>query len=239
MRLNVNRLLHTPDASQEVRFEMDLSQLDFGGAAPIIRPVTVEGRLRNQAGVLLCQLEMHTTLHCVCDRCMEEFDAPKSVSYSCVLAEEKQEEDSDEIILLEHDEVDLAELARDAFILDMDTKTLCSEDCKGLCPGCGVNLNREPCRCKKQVDPRLAKLASLLQEKESSASLYYQLLLRQLRPRRCQHGSTQGKSIQAKTQQETQLRVEAGDSRSGGLHQVRCAASASQNVPGVRYLQWP
>jgi hypothetical protein len=32
MRLNVNRLLHTPDASQEVRFEMDLSQLDFGGA---------------------------------------------------------------------------------------------------------------------------------------------------------------------------------------------------------------
>ena len=130
MRLNVNRLLHTPDASQEVRFEMD------------------------------------TTLHCVCDRCMEEFDAPKSVSYSCVLAEEKQEEDSDEIILLEHDEVDLAELARDAFILDMDTKTLCSEDCKGLCPGCGVNLNREPCRCKKQVDPRLAKLASLLQEKE-------------------------------------------------------------------------
>ena len=100
MRLNVNRLLHTPDASQEVRFEMDLSQLDFGGAAPIIRPVTVEGRIRNQAGVLLCQLEMHTTLHCVCDRCMEEFDAPKSVSYSCVLAEEKQEEDSDEIILM-------------------------------------------------------------------------------------------------------------------------------------------
>ena len=118
MRLNVNRLLHTPDASQEVRFEMDLSQLDFGGAAPIIRPVTVEGRIRNQAGVLLCQLEMHTTLHCVCDRCMEEFDEPKTVRYEC------------------------------------------------LCPGCGVNLNREPCRCKKQVDPRLAKLASLLQEKE-------------------------------------------------------------------------
>ena len=105
---------------------------------------------------------------CASWRCIRRCTAcaPKSVSYSCVLAEEKQEEDSDEIILLEHDEVDLAELARDAFILDMDTKTLCSEDCKGLCPGCGVNLNREPCRCKKQVDPRLAKLASLLQEKE-------------------------------------------------------------------------
>lgn len=56
----------------------------------------------------------------------------------------------------------LADLAGTAFILDMDTKTLCSEDCKGLFPGFGVNLNREACRCKKQVDPRLAKLAQLL-----------------------------------------------------------------------------
>ena len=62
------------------------------------------------------------------------------------------------------DEVDLADLARTAFILDMDTTALCSEDCQGLCPGCGVNLNEEPCRCKKQVDPRLAALAKLLQD---------------------------------------------------------------------------
>lgn len=166
MRLNVNRLLHTPDASQEVRFEMDLSQLDFGGAAPIIRPVTVEGRLRNQAGVLLCQLEMHTTLHCVCDRCMEEFDAPKSVSYSCVLPRRSRRRTATRSSCWSTTRWIWRNWPEDAFILDMDTKTLCSEDCKGLCPGCGVNLNREPCRCKKQVDPRLAKLASLLQEKE-------------------------------------------------------------------------
>ena len=139
MRLNVNKLLHTPEAQEEVRFEMDLSDLDFGGS-------------------------MSTTMHCVCDRCGEEYDAEKSVCYDCVLAEERQSEDSDEIIVLEDDEVDLEELARDAFILDMDTKFLCSEDCKGLCAGCGANLNRESCRCKRAVDPRLAKLAQLLQQ---------------------------------------------------------------------------
>ena len=64
------------------------------------------------------------------------------------------------------DPVDLADLAGTAFILDMDTKFLCSEDCKGLCPGCGADLNRESCRCKKAVDPRLAKLAQLLQKDE-------------------------------------------------------------------------
>ena len=66
--------------------------------------------------------------------------------------------------MLEDDEVDLEELARDAFILDMDTKFLCSEDCKGLCPGCGADLNAGPCKCRRQVDPRLAKLAQLLEQ---------------------------------------------------------------------------
>ena len=72
----------------------------------------------------------------------------------------------DDIVLLDDDEVDVTELARDASILDMDTKFLCSEDCKGLCPGCGADLNRESCRCKKAVDPRLAKLAQLLHNDE-------------------------------------------------------------------------
>ena len=144
MILNVNRILHTPGASQDFHFEMDLSDLEFGGERPVVHPVAVDGRVYNQAGVLLCELQASTTLRCVCDRCMEEFDSPKTASFSCILAEEKQDQ------------------ASTAFILDMDTKTLCSEDCKGLCPGCGVNLNREACRCKKQVDPRLAKLAQLL-----------------------------------------------------------------------------
>ena len=135
MILNVNRLLHTPGASQDFHFEMDLSDLEFGGEKPVVRPVVVDGRVYNQAGVLLCELQASTTLRCVCDRCMEEFDAPKSASFSCVLAQEKQDMENDDIVLLDHDEVDLADLAGTAFILDMDTKTLCSEDCKAKCYG--------------------------------------------------------------------------------------------------------
>lgn len=166
MRLNVNKLLHTPGAQQDFRFELDLSDLEFGGSRPVSRPVVVDGRLKNEAGVLLCSLQAATTLRSVCDRCLEEFDEPKTVPYSCVIAEEKQLEDSDDIVVPENGEVDLVDLARTAFILAMDTKTLCSPDCKGLCGGCGVNLNREKCRCKKQVDPRLAKLARLLEQDE-------------------------------------------------------------------------
>ena len=76
MRLNVNRVLHTPDLRQDFHFEMDLSGLEFGGMCPIVSPVVVDGQVRNKAGVLLLELQAHTVLHCVCDRCMEEFDEP-------------------------------------------------------------------------------------------------------------------------------------------------------------------
>ena len=67
-------------------------------------------------------------------------------------------------LLLDDGAVDLSELARETFILNMPSKTLCREDCRGLCSGCGVNLNYEKCRCKKEVDPRLAALAKLLEQ---------------------------------------------------------------------------
>lgn len=164
MRLNVNRVLHTPDSGEDFRFEMDLSDLEFGGEQPISQPVIVEGRVQNKAGMLLLELQARTTLHCRCSRCLDAFALDKVTDYDCVLAQEKQFDDSDEIVLLDHDEVDLDDLARTAFILDMDTVFLCSPDCQGLCPGCGANLNREDCRCRKQVDPRLAALAKLLEE---------------------------------------------------------------------------
>ena len=112
MRLNVNKLLHTPDARQDVRFEMDLSDLEFGGSYPVSRPVVVDCRLENKAGLLLCGMTLTTTLHCTCDRCGEEYDADKTVRYDCVLAEERASDESDDIIVLDNDEVDVEELAR-------------------------------------------------------------------------------------------------------------------------------
>lgn len=165
MLIDVRPILHTPGGVLDFRFELDLSDMEFGGRYPISRPVIVEGSVRNRAELLGLELTAETTLDAVCDRCGREFLQEKRVSYSCVLAEELQNEDSDEIVLLEDGQADVGELAREAFILEMDTKTLCSEDCKGLCPRCGADLNKGPCSCKKEVDPRLAALAKLLENK--------------------------------------------------------------------------
>ena len=165
MLFDVRPILHTPGKRLEFQFEMDLSDMEFGGRRPISRPVQVEGKVHNSADVLELSLTARTTLDAVCDRCGKAFLQDKTIPYTCLLAEELENEDNDEIVLLEDGKVDVGDLARTAFILGMDTKTLCSEDCKGLCPRCGADLNLGPCSCKKEADPRLAALAKLLENK--------------------------------------------------------------------------
>ena len=164
MLLNVKPILHTPGKRLDFQFELDLSDMEFSGRYPISRPVAVSGEVRNTAGILELTLNARSTLDAVCDRCGKAFVQEKDVLFACMLAEELQNEENDEIVLLEDGMVDTGDLARTAFILDMDTKTLCSEDCKGLCPRCGADLNLGPCSCKKETDPRLAVLAKLLEK---------------------------------------------------------------------------
>ena len=168
MRLNLKHIINVPGGVCPFSYALDLSDLEFGGAHPIDHPVQVTGQVRNMAGALVLEGTAATTLHLVCDRCAKPFAREKTVRLETLLAQELADERSDdEIVLLDGDEVDLDDVATTAFVLAMDSKNLCSEDCKGICPGCGVDLNVEPCRCKPEVDPRLAVLAKLLEDKES------------------------------------------------------------------------
>jgi uncharacterized protein len=162
MRLNLREILSVPGSSLPFSDVLDLSHLEFFGERPIARPLRVHGQVRNKAGALMLEGTADTVLELVCDRCGTPFEKEKSVVLDTLLAAELENKDSDQIVLLDGEELDLGELASTAFILAMDTKSLCKEDCKGLCSGCGVNLNEAPCRCKPEVDPRLAALGQLL-----------------------------------------------------------------------------
>ena len=83
---------------------------------------------------------------------------------SAAIRELADEDNADEwTFLLDGDNADLDDIMTTAFVLSMDSKLLCSEDCKGLCAKCGKNLNEGPCQCKPDVDPRFAALQQLLQ----------------------------------------------------------------------------
>lgn len=168
--LDARPILYAPGKSLAFRFALDLSELDFHGRYPVTRPVDVEGVVRNRADALFLDLSASSTIDAVCDRCGKRFPLRQRAEYQCALTEEPPEQDDadDEIIPLQNGFADVGELARAAFILAMDSKTLCSEDCKGLCPRCGANLNDGPCACVREPDPRWAALSALLGDNQKS-----------------------------------------------------------------------
>lgn len=167
MRLDLRSIIHIPGASQDFSYELDLSQVKSFGEKPFRRPVRVTGSVRNMAGALELEGKAETVLDTQCDRCLKPLELSLEVPVETLLAEELEDEESDEIVLLENGQVDLDEIFTTACVLALDGKHLCKEDCKGLCPTCGADLNMGPCGCGKELDPRLAVLAKLLDKKDS------------------------------------------------------------------------
>lgn len=167
MKLDLRDVIHVPNAEKSFQFQLDLSDLEFWGRKPITRPILVEGSVVNHAGALVLNGTARSELDLVCDRCGKEILREKVVSLDTLLATELEDEDNeDDYFLLDGNELDLDEVVTTTFVLAMDTKNLCSDDCKGLCAKCGADLNLGPCGCRPEVDPRLAALAQLL-DKES------------------------------------------------------------------------
>ena len=166
MMLGLSKIIETPGASVPYSTEVDLSDLCYGVSHPVTEPVIAEGVVRNTAGVLVMTGSIRTTIHGTCDRCAAEFDRCIDFPIDVVLVTEfANEENEDEWVFpLEGDSADLDDIVRTVFVLNLDSKLLCKEDCKGLCCRCGTNLNDGPCNCQKELDPRFAALKQLLEK---------------------------------------------------------------------------
>ena len=121
---------------------------------------------------------VETELELTCSRCLEPYRLPAvggirpavSAGVSAVSAEteHEMEEDDLETSYYRDDQIDLNELLREQFYLALPMKPLCREDCRGLCPQCGTNLNTGTCGCAPAWDdPRLAALKGLGKTRES------------------------------------------------------------------------
>lgn len=163
MRLDLHTVIADPGC---VDFDCEIGPegLELPSVAAFSAPLRAAGCVINSAGVLTLKGRLSAKLLLVCDRCGKSFERETVFPLDAVLAAELQDSENPDIFLLDGDFVDLGEIAADAFVLGMDTKILCSEDCKGLCPRCGRNLNDGPCGCGAEPDSRLAVLGQLLSD---------------------------------------------------------------------------
>jgi uncharacterized protein len=114
---------------------------------------------------------MRGSIEASCSRCLEPFavavDAPLDLMFLPIgenagVGEHEVGEDDLGVSFYREETIDLGDMMREQIYLAVPMKPLCREDCKGLCPVCGINRNREVCTCQSEwVDPRLDVLRSL------------------------------------------------------------------------------
>ena len=127
---------------------------DFAG------PLAWQADISNTGDALLVTGTVEGEAKTACARCLDEVSFPVTgeIEGYFLLDETKaapEDMDEDEFDVLPADKViDLEPLITAALLLEFPLIPLCDEECKGLCPQCGANLNRGPCGCEPAADRR-------------------------------------------------------------------------------------
>jgi uncharacterized protein len=169
------------------RMELNLGSIDssetftFHERFPV--PIEDEGTADCDAGVsgsvtktgsrLLLSAGIDCRISVSCGRCLRRFDLPVRTRFDLVFhrgerAHVPEGMDEDDFIQLTDATAyryDIYPRVKEAIILEMPMKFLCSEDCRGLCAKCGANLNEGDCGCAKEDgDPRWDALRNIFDE---------------------------------------------------------------------------
>ena len=127
--------------------------------------------VRNVGRALIVELDGVGHVEAVCSRCLETFDLPVPFSAAEEFREEPGASDPHEdFFRFQGDKVLLDEIVADAFGASIPYAPICGEECRGLCPICGTNLNTGTCHCEMSMDNRWAQLSRLKFPEDSSSS---------------------------------------------------------------------
>lgn len=143
--------------------------------------VSGEILLKRNGTKILITGELHFTLNLQCSRCFENFTAPFNVEihsifypleeYTFRLSEHLQLKSAEmDIEFYRKGVIEVDDIISEHVILNLPLYPVCKPDCKGICPGCGKNLNYESCSCSAYVEESrwtpLMKLKEKLKRKE-------------------------------------------------------------------------
>lgn len=171
MRIRVDEI---PESGRTLRFHWDQEKLsqfvppDDPFQLKLLHPVNVVLTVNRRIDHIRIEGNIAGELEVACHRCLKAFPFPLNETVDVYLIEEdkaaevEEEELEDDKLVYEFydgEVIEIDQLVAEQIFLALPVKVLCSEDCKGICPGCGASLNEEECRCK--TDDRASPFAKL------------------------------------------------------------------------------
>lgn len=125
----------------------------------------IKGKAVNMSGYIELAAELTVKYETVCSRCLKELEREMVLEVKYPVAESLENMDNDEYIIPENGLINLSELVRETIVLNLPLSHICKDECKGLCPKCGADLNLGDCGCVKvDKDPRWSLLEHFFDE---------------------------------------------------------------------------
>ena len=133
-------------------------------------PINIEGKVSNTKNGFYIDIDVDFILIDNCSRCLDEVEVPIEYSIQGFLVKEGFDEDlfeDDDALIFDGQELDMVDIIEQTLDFKIPASVLCKESCRGLCQGCGANLNIEACSCNESandeeiIDPRFAKLKDI------------------------------------------------------------------------------
>ncbi len=167
MIIDVSQIVGKPGRSIDFSKDMTIENtVCYPDVVDFLKPVKIEGKITNTEGILGMNAKGTTRVTMQCSRCLSpvEVDVEFYLNENFKATGDISEED---FIGFSGDEIDITEIVMDAVHIATPMKVVCDDDCKGLCPSCGKNLNEGDCGCDNTyINPKFASLRSLFKDDE-------------------------------------------------------------------------
>jgi uncharacterized protein len=167
--MKMNLAWHDLRRSQELRLHETLSFPDLAkGVAQLVSLSPVDAAVRAQETSGICRVRgtLETRATFLCSRCVGDFAVDLSIPFDEQFVREElpEQRPEEEINIAPGETIELDPYIQQAILLALPYRPLCMEECKGICPDCGVNRNDRECSCgSRRIDPRLADLAKFFE----------------------------------------------------------------------------
>ena len=195
MRLNISALAGRKGSSFRLKEE---SPADFlaklSEVEQVLGPVVAELQVTNTGEGFLVVGDLSIEVELRCSRCLRPLKTTLSTSIEEEFLNHPEEAEEDwfwdEPSLVDGNEIDITSLIEESLLVSIPMKSVCQEDCPGLCPVCGALLSEGKCDCSEPaIDIRLAPLSKLLQQMSETTPP----------ERRKDHGSTKEETFKSKS----------------------------------------
>lgn len=166
MKINIRNL---SNGVHDFKFEVNKDDFDFKSYGSVFEKVIINSVVDKSDYNVIVRSHFEARGEFACDNCLtpvkqiikDEF----IILYTTQSEQLSEDDESIELLKRETREIDLSKGLSENFHLALPMRITCADDCKGLCPVCGINLNEKKCNCtKNRIDPRWEGLKKLMGE---------------------------------------------------------------------------